>query len=343
MSEDSVSGRSLRWGLLSTARINRALLGPLAESGRSELVAVASRDPERAHAYAEQNGIPKSYGSYEALLDDPEIDVVYVSLPNHLHCEWTVAAAAAGKHVLCEKPLVLGVEELDRVEAAATSHGVTVFEAFMYLHHPQTLRVQSMVRSGELGELQALRSHFGFFLSDDSGNVRLDPDKGGGCLWDVGVYPVSFSLAMAGAGAPVEVTAVRLDGATGIDVAFEGQMRFSNDVVAQISSGFRRPLEWGATIVGSERIVHLDEPWKPGFEGTVGSVRVRSHEGEEEPLTFGEPDPYRCEVAAMEACVLDGADPVVSLVTSREILVTTLALHRSAATGVPVSPELGQQ
>ena len=329
----------IRWGILSTARINQALIGPLRMAPRSELVAVASRRLETAQEYADRHAIARAYGSYEGLLEDPEIDAVYISLPNHLHCEWSVAAAECGKHVLCEKPLVLTLAEMDQIDSAAQQHGVTIFEAFMYLHHPQTLRVREMVRSGELGQLQCLRSHFSFHLAADSGNVRLDPAMGGGSLWDVGVYPVSFSVVMADAGPPVEVLGQRRDGETGIDIAFDAQMRFANDVVAQISCGFRRPREWGATLAGTRSLVKIDEPWKPGFDGTVSSVRLHDLAGDQETLTFSEPDPYLCEVASMEACVLDQAPPIVSRALSRQILQTVLALYESATTGRPVTLE----
>jgi predicted dehydrogenase len=331
----------IRWGILSTARINRSLIGPLRSSPRSDLVAVASRNLEDARSYAEKNQISKAYGSYQELLDDPEIDAVYISLPNHLHCEWTVAAAKSGKHVLCEKPLVLKSDEMDRVEAATRDNGVVIFEAFMYLHHPQTLRLLRMVRSGELGQLHSVRSHFSYFLAPDSGNVRLQSDMGGGSLWDVGVYPVSLSVLMADAGPPVQVFGTRRNGETGIDVGFEGLLRFSNGIVAQISCGFDSPLEWGATLAGSESIVRIDEPWKPGFEGAVSSVTTQNHQGDRETVTFSEPDPYLCEIAAMEACILDGADPVVPLTLSKAILTTVLALYRSADTGQPVTLKTG--
>lgn len=329
----------VRWGILSTARINRSLIGPLRTSPRSELVAVASRSLDTARDYANRNNIPRAFGSYEELLADPEIDAVYISLPNHLHCEWSVAAAENGKHVLCEKPLVLTLEEMDRVEAAAQTNGVTLFEAFMYLHHPQTLRLREMVRSGELGQLQTVRSHFSFYLPPSKAdNIRLQPDLGGGSLWDVGVYPVSLSVVMADAGPPIEVSAVQRNGEAGIDIAFDGQMRFSNEVVAQVSCGFRRPLEWGATLAGSEQIVRVEEPWKPGAEGSECTVHIQGREGDEKTLVFPAVNPYSCEVEAMEACILDGADPVVPLSLSRQFLKTVLALYRSATTGQPVSP-----
>lgn len=195
----------LRWGLLSTAKINDALIDPIRQAARSELVAVASREPDRAQAYAQEKAIPKAYGSYEALLADPEIDVIYNPLPNTMHCEWTVKAAQAGKHVLCEKPITPTLAELDQVEAAAKAHQVTVFEAFMYLHHPQTLQIKEMIQTGKLGQLQLINSWFAYYLPPaDSGNIRLNPNLAGGSLWDVGVYPNSLAIVMAGAGAPME-------------------------------------------------------------------------------------------------------------------------------------------
>src|SRR5688500_6105603 len=141
---------TIRWGLLSTANINTALIGPIQESARSELYAVGSRDGAKAKAYAQEKSITQTYGSYEEMLADPAVDAVYISLPNSLHCEWTVKAAEAGKHILCEKPLAVTLDEFDRMEAAATANGVTLVEAFMYLHHPQTLRAQEIIRNGTL-------------------------------------------------------------------------------------------------------------------------------------------------------------------------------------------------
>jgi predicted dehydrogenase len=324
----------IRWGILSTARINRSLLDPIKEASRSELAAVASRDLDRAKAYAAEKGIPQAYGSYEELLADPNIDVIYNPLPNALHCEWTVKAAEAGKHVLCEKPLVTSLEELDKVEAAAQANKVTIFEAFMYLHHPQTLRVKEMVQSGQIGELQLINSWFNFYLPpEDSRNIRLNPDLEGGSLWDVGVYPNSLSIVMAHAGAPLEVWASQRKGETGVEVGLAGQLRFANGVVAQISSGFRTPFRQVAYLVGSEGILEITEPWKPGAMGSDSLVRLTRQDNTEALLVTPAMSPYLTEVAAMEACILDGADPVVSLTLSRDFLRSILALYESARTG----------
>jgi xylose dehydrogenase (NAD/NADP) len=332
----------IRWGLLSTARINRALIPPIHESERSELVAVASRNLDKAQAYAKEWDIPTAYGSYESLLADPNIDAVYISLPNTLHCEWTVKAAEAGKHVLCEKPLVPTLAELDQVETAAKANKVTVFEAFMYLHHPQTRTVQTMVREGKVGQVQLITSWFSFYLPpEQSTNIRLNPELAGGSLWDVGVYPNSMVIAMAGK-APVEVWAQQTIGETDVEVTLLGQMRFAEDrntggPVAQITSSFRMPFRWGTEIIGDAGILTIHSPWKPGSDGEDTHVTFTPRDGDPETLTFPAVDPYLCEVQAMEACILDGADPVVPPSMSRDFLRSVLALYASAESGKPVS------
>src|SRR5690349_4738140 len=167
-----MADKVLNWGLLSTARINRALITPLRASKRNQLSAVASRTQESAGKYAREWKIPRAHGSYEALLADPEIDVVYISLPNHLHAEWSIKAVEAGKHVLCEKPLALSPQEVDAIKDAARKHGRVVMEAFMYRHHPQTLKVQELVKEGSLGALKLIRGSFSILLARE-GDVRL--------------------------------------------------------------------------------------------------------------------------------------------------------------------------
>lgn len=328
---------TLKWGILSTAKINNALIDPIKQSERSELVAVASRDKAKAEAYANEKGIPQSFGSYEEMLADPNIDAVYISLPNSLHCEWTVKAAEAGKNVLCEKPIVTTLEEFDKIEAAATANNVTVFEAFMYLHHPQTLKVKEMIKAGELGNLQLINSWFNFYLPpENSQNIRLSPQLSGGSAWDVGVYANSMAIVMAGVGAPETVWAHQIIGETGVEVGFQGQMQFSNGTVAQISSGFRTPFREAAYIVGDKGIVNIVEPWKPGTEGRDSEIIFSKQDGTEETIVIPEINPYICEVQAMEACVLNGAEPVVPLSLSREFLKTILAIYKSAQTGTLV-------
>jgi xylose dehydrogenase (NAD/NADP) len=318
---------------LGTARINDALIGPIRQAERSELVAVASRDGEKGRAYAAEKGIPKSHGSYEALLADPEVDVVYISLPNSLHCEWTVKAAEAGKHVLCEKPMAVTLDELHLMEQAAEANGVTIFEAFMYLHHPQTLRALEIIGEGALGEIQLIQSWFHFYLPPENReNIRLSAGLSGGSLWDVGVYPNSMAITMAGAGAPVRVWGSQIIGESGVDVSMRGQLEFANGAVGQISSSFRTPFREGAYIVGDAGILEIREPWKPGLRGSPSVMTLTKRTGAIEEIVTPRIDPYLCEVQAMEACVLDGARPVVSLGRSQDFLRSALALYESART-----------
>ncbi|MBX3012146.1 MAG: Gfo/Idh/MocA family oxidoreductase [Caldilineaceae bacterium] len=331
----------VRWGLLSTANINKALIAPLQRAERSELVAVASRDAAKANAYAKEHGLAKAYGSYEALLADPEIDVIYNPLPNLLHREWTVKAAEAGKHVLCEKPLVTTLADFDAVQAAAERNGVTIFEAFMYLHHPQTQTLLSLVKAGKVGAVQQINSWFHFYLPPERAtNIRLNAQLHGGSLWDVGVYPNSAALAVAhaaGAGeAPHTVWASQIVGESGVDVAMRAQLHFANGVVAQISSGFRTPFREALHIVGDQGALAVAEPWKPGLQGHDSRVTFTASQGETETIVTPAADPYLCEVEAMEACLLDGAAPVLPLERSRHFLRSVLAIYASAATGKPV-------
>lgn len=324
----------LRWGLLSTANINKALLAPLRQSPRSKLAAVASREAGRAVAYAAQHAIPKAYGSYEDLLADPEIDAVYLSLPNGLHAKWAIKAMQAGKHVLCEKPLVVSLAEFDAVEAAARASGVTIFEAFMYLHHPQTRQALEIVRSGRLGKMQLVNSWFNFHLPPErAANVRLNADLTGGAAWDVGVYPNSVAITMLGEGAPVEVWAQQTIGESGVDVSMIAQLRFASGAVAQISTGFRTPFREAVYLVGERGILHIAEPWKPGLTGRESVMTLTSLDDGAEQIVTPAVDPYLCEVQAMEACVLDGAAPVVTLADSRAFLHSMLAIYQSARTG----------
>lgn len=337
----------LRWGLVSTAKINGSVIEPIRDAARSELVGIASRDAERAGAYAEAHDIPKSYGSYEAMFDDPAIDAVYISLPNSLHAEWTLKAAQAGKHVLCEKPIVPTLAELDQVEAAANENGVTIFEAFMYLHHPQLLRAQKMIREGKLGQVQLIDSWFSFYLPpENSQNIRLSPELSGGALWDVGVYPTSMAVTMAG-GPPDEVWAQQIIGETGVDVTMIAQLKFPEPTgsegggrfaIAQISCGFRMPFRAGTIIVGDEASISFPQPWKPSMDSEDSNLLFTLRRGEQETITIPGINPYLCEIQAMEACVLDGADPIVPLGRSRDILRTVLAIYESAKTGRPVRP-----
>jgi xylose dehydrogenase (NAD/NADP) len=328
---------SLRWGLICTANINRALIPAIRASKRSELAAVASRDLARAQDYAREWDIPHVHGSYQALLDDPDVDVIYNALPNALHCEWTVKAADAGKHVLCEKPLAVSVKEVDRIIQASERNRVVILEAFMYRYHPQTLKVQGLVHEGAIGDLRLVRAVFSFPLEPAEGGMPpmlLDPDLGGGSLWDVGCYPVSFAQALTG-GDPVAVFGWQVLGDTGVDLTFAGQMRFAYDVLAQFDSSFQAPLRWEAEVVGSQGSLRLGEPWR--HQPEKPAVICLRRGDQEETLAVEDVNAYWCEVEAMADRILEGVQSPYSLSDSRGNVATICALRESAQQGKPVS------
>src|SRR5690606_13158552 len=237
----------------------------------------------------------------------------------------------AGKHVLCEKPLVVSPTEFDAVESAAIANGVTIFEAFMYLHHPQTRQALDMARTGLLGRIQLINSWFNFYLPPERAeNVRLSADVTGGSAWDVGVSPRGLAIMAVGEGAPVTVWAQQIAGESGVDVGMRAQLVFAGGAVAQISSGFRTPFREAAYLVGDQGMVQIVEPWKPGLSGKESVMTFTRLDGSTEEIVTPITDPYLCEVQAMEACVLDGAAPVVSLADSRNFLRSMLAIYASA-------------
>jgi D-xylose 1-dehydrogenase (NADP+, D-xylono-1,5-lactone-forming) len=324
--------RPLRWGLLGAARINRSLIPALRASPRSELAAVASRDPAKGAAYAREWGIPRSFGRYEEMLADPDIDVVYNPLPNSLHAEWTIRAARAGKHVLCEKPLAVSAEEVDAIAAAARDARVVVAEGLMYRHQKLTGEVRAMIERGTLGELRVVRGSFTFPLTRE-GDVRLDPALGGGCLWDLGVYPISYARMMIGA-EPVEAFGWQSVGPTGVDVAFAAQLRFPRDVVMQCDTGFRAAFRRDVEIVGSEASLLIPNPFKPGPSEPVHLVRGDARQTID--VAGSNAQLYLGEVEDLADAVLLGRPPAVRLADSRGTVAAIVALLASAREGRPV-------
>ena len=317
----------LRWGVLGPGRIAPRIARALAENDRGELAAVASRDPERGRAFAERHGAGTVHTSYEALLDDPSIDVVYIALPNGIHTEWTVRALDAGKHVLCEKPLALTVADVDAVIEAAGRNGRIAVEGFMYLHHPQTARALEIARSGALGDLQVVSSAFSFFLTYPN-DPRLDPALGGGSLWDVGCYPVSISRRIAGE-EPDGITAFARFDDRGVDRAFVGQLHFPSGLLAHFESGFDAADRERVEIVGSEATLSIDHPFLPEPDGPSPRMTIQ-RDGAIENIEVESIDDYRAEVDDLQAAILDGTPPRVDLAFSRGSIATLVALDRAA-------------
>lgn len=319
--------KTLNWGLLSTAKINRALIKPLRASKRTRLLGIASRSQASADAYAREWGIPRAYGSYEAMLADPEIDVVYNSLPNHLHAEWTVKALQAGKHVLCEKPLALTRSEVDDIISASEKNGKTAVEAFMYRHHAQTLKVKELVEGGAIGRLQLIKGAFTFTLARE-GNYRFVKEYGGGSLWDVGCYPISFARMIVGQ-EPVEVFGWQVQGPGGSDESFYGQVRFENGVHLQFDCGFKSPFRAFMEIVGTQGVIQIPNPFQPGLKNEIQIMR-----GEKtELLTIKGEELYLGEVEELCDVILNGKPARIPLADSRGNIAVILKLIESAENG----------
>jgi len=320
--------KSIRWGLLSTAHINRRLIPAIRASARGELVAVASRLQAAADAYAAAWEIPLAFGSYEAMLASDAINAVYIGLPNHLHAAWTIQALRQGKHVLCEKPFALTLAEADAMIAAAAETGLVLAEAFMYRHHPQMKIAGEWVRSGRLGQIRMVRGVFNYAMAPGE-NIRLNAAWGGGCLWDVGVYPLSLAQFMLG-GAPAQVAGAQWLGPSGVDEDFAGQLWYANGAMAQIQASFRCPFYTTAEVIGTEGRLSFTRPFVFTLDPAERRLIFHPRSGPAAEIPAPEEELYAGEVADMHAAILDGAAPYLSLAETRDHVRTVLALYESA-------------
>jgi predicted dehydrogenase len=259
----------LSWGFLSTARINGLVLEGARESDRADVIAVASRDADRAEAYARAQGIERAYGSYDALLEDADVEAVYIPLPNSMHVEWTLRALEAGKHVLCEKPFSRRPEDVERAFDLADSAGLVLSEGFMYRHHPQTAKLGQLVADGVVGRLRLVRAAFSFPLASTHGadDARFRSDLDGGALMDVGCYCINAIRFLAGE--PERVSAEQVVGPSGVDVVFTATLSCPDDVVAQFDCGFVLPRRSELEAVGEAGSLFVGDPFHvhdPGIE-----------------------------------------------------------------------------
>jgi len=300
----------LRWGILSTANIAVEKVIPgMRSATRAEIFGIASRDKVRAEATARQLGIPRSYGSYEALLADPDIDAVYVPLPNHLHAQWAIAAARAGKHVLCEKPLAMTAAEAQTIVDAGREAGVVIMEAFMYRQHPSWVAVRELIGAGRIGRLSAVDSWFSYHL-DDPTNIRNIREVGGGALYDIGCYTINLSRMLFGEEpASVASTIVR-DPASGVDILTSALLSFPSGV-ATFTCATRVEPDQRVSIYGTTGRIEIEIPFNipPNLPTRVfvtagGDPPVAP---DTEVLEFAPADAYGVEVDRFAEAVLDGA------------------------------------
>jgi predicted dehydrogenase len=321
---------AVKWGLLSTADINRKLLAGAAESDEVEVIAVASRQLVKAEEYAATWGIERAYGSYDALLADPDVEAVYIPLPNTMHSEWSIRAVEAGKHVLCEKPFSRHVGDVERAFDVAEACGRHLSEAFMYRHHPQTAKLVELVRSGAIGELRVIRSAFSYSLYD-AGNIRLRTDVEGGALMDVGCYCVSGSRLLGGE--PESVTGAAHLGSSGTDWVFTGMLRFPGDVVALFDCGTSLPNRDELEAVGTEGSLFLDDPWH------CNEPVIELRRGDEvERIEVEGGNPYRLELEDVNAGIRGERPPLLGREDAVAQARVIDALFRSAESGQVARP-----
>lgn len=299
----------IRWGVLGCARIaGRSVIPAILRSQTGVLGAIASRSVERAQEFAERFGFAQYYGSYEAMIADADIDAIYIPLPNHLHKEWTIRAAEAGKHVLCEKPLALTADEAQEMRIACERSGVILAEAFMYRYHPRYDLVREIIASGEIGDIRGIQSAFTFNNANDLTNFRFQSGTGGGALYDVGCYPINAARLLLGA-EPVAASALALysEQHGGVDMHFSGLLEFGKGVALTFQCGmwtaFRNSLE----IAGTDG--RIDIPYAFTFHDPANArIFVETAAGRRE-LPVPEVNAYTAQIDHIGRCVTEGTAP----------------------------------
>jgi D-xylose 1-dehydrogenase (NADP+, D-xylono-1,5-lactone-forming) len=318
-------------GIISTADINRKVIPGAHASKQVDLVAVASRDQSRAEAYARDWDIERAYGTYEALLDDPGVDAVYISLPNTMHVEWSINSLRAGKHVLCEKPLTRNPDDAKAAFDVADEEQRILMEAFMYRHNPQTKRLSELIDEDAVGEVRLIRSAFSYSLYDTD-NIRLRTDVEGGALMDVGCYCVSGSR-LARRAEPESVYGSAWFGPTGTDWVFTGLMRFPGDVLATFDCGTALPNRDELEVIGSEGSLFLDDPW----HCTTPVIELRREDGTEK-IRLEHEDSYRLQLENLSDAIAGETKPLLGRADGMGQARALAALHASAESGEPVEP-----
>ena len=329
--------QKLRWGILGVAGINDRLMPAFHASRTVELKGIASRSLEKAQASATKNGIPKAFGSYDALLADPDIDAVYNPLPNHMHDEWTRKAADAGKHILCEKPLTCDADSSEKLIAYTRSKKVRLMDGFMWPHHPRTHKIRQVLDSGAIGEVKKVVAAFTFNLAGlPTDNIRMQPAAGGGGLLDVGCY-TTYAIRWWMRAEPVKVYASAVM-ANGVDVAMSGVWTFADGRTANFDCGFTHPLRTWVEIVGTEATICIPNLWIPDERAAFQLVKQSGDFGMvvEEIETPGQNQMVHM-LDDFAAAVWENREPVPNPDEAVKSLRVMDALKASAATGKEVS------
>jgi xylose dehydrogenase (NAD/NADP) len=320
----------VRWGVLSTALINRKLLAGARLSPDVEVLAVASRDGERAAKYAAEHRIARSYAGYDALLADPDVEAVYISLPNAMHHPWTMAALAAGKHVLCEKPFSRDPAAVVEAFAQARERGLVLSEAFMYRYNSQIRRTVELVADGAIGQLRLVAASFSW-PTPAHGDIRTDPALAGGSLMDVGCYCVSAARLLAGE--PASVTAQAVQGPTGVDTRLVATLAFPDGVLAHLDCAFHLPDRSHLEVVGTRGTIQVSDPW----HCLTPDLLLTTLDGESTQVPVETANSYRLELEQVGAAIRGEPNQLLGVQDALGQATTIDALYRSASAGGAVT------
>ncbi|GKV65949.1 MULTISPECIES: Gfo/Idh/MocA family protein [unclassified Sporosarcina] len=318
----------IRWGILSTANIGQTQFIPaIFRADNAEVVAVASRSA-KVHEAAKRLSIPAAYESYEELLDDPNVDAVYIPLPNHLHKEWVEKAAEKGKHILCEKPAALNANDAAAMVRTCKEHQVKFMEGYMYQLHPQHDRVKEIIASGEIGKVKLIKSSHSFHLENQE-NIRLDKSKGGGSLYDVGCYAVQLIRHITDE-EPVEVTA-SAEMAAGVDLSTVGFLKMESGITALFDCSFDMVARNEYEIIGNQGTISVPYAFRPDRNGGVGEIIITTGNTERIEKTFG--DIYKMEVEHFSDAILKDYEPRITGDSTIKNMKVIEACYRSIETG----------
>ena len=318
--------KHLKWGIMATGAIAGSFARGLNSTDKATALAVGSRTKDKAEAFAKEHEIERAYGSYDEMLADPDVDAVYIALPNHMHGEWSIKCAEAGKHILCEKPVTINAAELEGVLAAVKKHDVFFMEAFMYRCHPQWEKVCEIIKAGQIGDVRMLESSFAFNMGLDLNNIRCSNPAAGGGLMDVGCYCVSFSRLIAQE-EPVKCQAAgHIGPESRVDEYAAGVLKFPSGIVAYFSCGTQCGVPTGAFIYGSKGSIQITNPWTPGQDGA--SLIVNTGRDIETIVVPMKEELYANEALTVAVCVNERQSPAMCWDDSRGQMRTLDALRK---------------
>ncbi|MDC3416104.1 Gfo/Idh/MocA family protein [Aquibacillus salsiterrae] len=325
----------LKWGVLSTAKIGREQVIPaIQRSNNGEVVAIASRG-DYVLEVAKAFGIPKTYTTYQSLLEDDTIEAVYIPLPNSLHKEWVIKAAEHGKHILCEKPIGLNAAELEEMVAACQQHGVTLMEAFMYQFHPQHDKVKTLIADGEIGDVRFIRSSFSFVLNGDN-NIRLNPELGGGSLYDVGCYTLHIGRYILDAEPTTVYTSAKIHPEFNVEVSAAGVLTFAGGVHVLFDSSFESTFRQSYQVVGSNGTIDVDGAFRPDtMDGGAGKIILKKDNGDVQQFEV-EADQYKLQVEHFVDSIRANQEPSYSVEKMRGQMKVLDACLASIKTGTAI-------